>query len=241
METMTFPRVLEPELLDSLPADDPRALRSREDLRRINAIMLQSRIMVRLVKWCCSSRPAPKLLVELGGGDGWFTLALARKLSRIWRRVTVISVDRQKAVSDEALEGIASLGWSFQPITADVFDFLGGPDAFGADIVITNLFLHHFPDAQLARLLSAALPRTAAFAACEPSRAPHGLVASKLLFAIGCNDVSRHDAVASVRAGFRDHEISGLVRDAAGWEIREGAAFPFTHCFAARRMTDSHV
>ena len=32
-------RRVEPELLDALPADDPRAVRSREDLRRINRLM----------------------------------------------------------------------------------------------------------------------------------------------------------------------------------------------------------
>ena len=238
---MPLPRRVEPELLDSLPADDPRALRSRRDLRRINTLMLQSRIMARLLIWCRSGKPPPHLLIELGGGDGWFTLEIGRRLWRIWPGVTVIAVDRQKAVSDEARERLSQFGWSLQPITADVFDFLGAPDAFGADIVMANLFLHHFSGAELTRLISAALPCTTAIAACEPRRAPHSLAASKLLFAIGCNAVSRHDAVTSVRAGFRDQEISGLLADVSGWDVHEAAAFPFTHCFAARRKPSGNA
>src|SRR5690606_611777 len=37
--TAGWPRVVLPEILDSLPPDDPRAIRSRGDLRRINRLM----------------------------------------------------------------------------------------------------------------------------------------------------------------------------------------------------------
>ena len=42
---MSLPRVVEPEWLDQLAADDPRAIRHRRDLKRINAIIQQSGIM----------------------------------------------------------------------------------------------------------------------------------------------------------------------------------------------------
>src|SRR5436190_16442240 len=44
-------RHVEPELLDELPANDPRALRSRKDLERVNAWMGHSRIMARQLRW----------------------------------------------------------------------------------------------------------------------------------------------------------------------------------------------
>jgi hypothetical protein len=56
-----------------------------------------------------------------------------------------------------------------------------------------------------------------------------------LLFAIGCNDVSRHDAVASVRAGFSGRELSRLWPERDGWTLHEAPAWPFTHAFAALR------
>src|SRR5690349_503289 len=228
---MRLPRLVEPEILDSLPSDDPQALRSRRDLHRINALMSQSRTMARLLRWCRSGKPAPAQIIELGGGDGLFTLAIARRLSRIWPRVTVISVDRKHVVSGQTVEHMAQLGWSLQPVTADIFDFLATPRASRADIITANLFLHHFPGAELSRLLAAALSQTDAFAACEPRRSPRSFIASKLLFAIGCNAVSRHDAVTSVRAGFRDHELSSLLPQPQAWDLCERPAFLFTHCF----------
>jgi hypothetical protein len=55
-----------------------------------------------------------------------------------------------------------------------------------------------------------------------------------MVFALGANDVTRHDAVASVRAGFRGRELSGLwPAGAAGWRLNERGIFPFTHLFHA--------
>ncbi len=40
-------RIVKPELLDELPPADPRAVRSRRDLRRVNAWMRNHAIMAR--------------------------------------------------------------------------------------------------------------------------------------------------------------------------------------------------
>jgi hypothetical protein len=47
--------------------------------------------------------------------------------------------------------------------------------------------------------------------------------------------VTRHDAAISVRAGFRDRELSELWPDQAGWRLSEAPAPPFGHLFVARR------
>src|ERR1700737_3433088 len=68
-----------PELLDELAADDPRAIHSRGDLRRVNKLMGNADIMGR---WLLAKRtPVPLSIVELGGGDGTFLLAIARRLA----------------------------------------------------------------------------------------------------------------------------------------------------------------
>ena len=56
----------------------------------------------------------------------------------------------------------------------------------------------------------------------------------RLMWLIGCNDVTRHDAVVSVRAGFTNRELSALWT-ASGWKLEERAAPPFSHLFVARR------
>ena len=42
-------RVLEPEWLDELPPQDPRAVRSRADLRRVNWLMGNARLIARVL------------------------------------------------------------------------------------------------------------------------------------------------------------------------------------------------
>jgi hypothetical protein len=221
-------RYIEPEWLDDLPPADPRATRARRDLRRINSWMLQPIIMARLL-----TRHAPartRKLLDLGAGDGSFMLRVARKLA--WRDVTVTLVDRQNAVSDETVAAFDSLGWNTEIATADIIEFMEWPAGF--DIISANLFLHHLSDQDLGRLFGRAALSAPLFVACEPRRAQSALVASRLLCAIGCGEVTRHDAPASVRAGFAGRELSRLWPIDEPWELDEHPRL-FTHCFVARK------
>lgn len=94
---MTFPRRLEPELLDVLSADDPAAVRSRRDLRLLNAVMLHPGIMARRMRRHAVG--APKQIIELGAGDGSLMLRLCRRLARHWSGVNTVLVDRQDIVT----------------------------------------------------------------------------------------------------------------------------------------------
>jgi hypothetical protein len=226
-------RAVHPEWLDSLPPDDPRAGRSRRDLRRINAWMQQAGIMAGVLASHC--RQAPRTILDLGAGDGAFMLRVARRLASRWQGLTVILLDRHKMVSAETQRDFDAIGWRVETVAADVFEFLQQDSPTDVDVITTNLFLHHFPQAELARLLALAAQWTDVLAACEPSRAPLALAASQMVWAIGCNDVSRHDAVVSVRAGFNGDEISALWPKQNEWELHEWPAMLFTHCFVARR------
>ncbi len=164
-------RVLEPEWLDELPPQDPRAVRSRADLRRVNWVMANARL---LAKALTEGLTPGTRIVDLGSGDGSLMLGVA------------------------------------------------------------NLFLHHLDDASLTRLFALAAQRSRTLAACEPRRSALALAASRLLWFIGCNDVTRHDAVVSVRAGFVDGELSSLWANKQ-WNLTERSAPPFSHLFVARR------
>jgi len=217
-------RVLTAELLDGLAADDPRAMRSRRDLVLINAVMRQQAIMARALSDC----PPPRVWADLGGGDGRFLLGVARRMAKCWPRVQVLIVDQRDIVAPRTRAGFEALGWRCETRPGDVFG-----DMPAADLITANLFLHHFDDAALARLLAAVAAHTGSFVACEPRRGRLALVAAHLVGLLGCNDVTRHDAVVSVQAGFAGRELSRLWPQ--GWRLNEGAAFPFTHVFQARR------
>ena len=222
-------RALTPEILDFLAPDDPRAVRSRRDLVRINAVMGQSRIMAKVL----ASFPAPGLLADLGGGDGRFLLKVARQLAKSWANVKVVILDRQSIISAKTHAGFAALGWTCESLPGDIFESL---PQLRPDIVTANLFLHHFDDPALARLLGLAASRTRGFVACEPHRSGLALWGARLVGVLGANDVTRHDAVASVRAGFRAPELSALWPQDAAWICNESAVFPFTHVFRAHAL-----
>ena len=228
------PRVLQAEWLDELAPGDPRAIRSRADLRRVNALMGSARLISRAMgKHLEEGKPLR--IADLGAGDGTLALAVARRLRR--PRVRLMLVDRAPAVHGVTLDGLAALGWHARIVAADVFEFLAAAhEPF--DAILVNLFLHHFDDTRLSRLLAAAAQRTRLLVACEPRRAALALAGSRLLWALGCNDVTRHDALASVRAGFAGREI-GALWPAAGWRLEESAAWPFSHLFCACAATRS--
>jgi hypothetical protein len=228
---MTFPRRLETELLDVLPADDPAALRSRRDLRLLNAVMLHPGIMARRMRRHAVG--TPKRIIELGAGDGSLMLRLGRRLARHWSRVAIILVDQQDIVTPKTRQAIASLGWRESQVGQDVFAYLAAAEP--ADIIIANLFLHHFRPPQISEIFARCAKLAPVFIALEPRRAALPLLGSRLIWLLGCNRVSQHDAVASVRAGFRDRELSALWPDQRTWRLDEGSAGLWTHCFAAQQ------
>jgi len=89
------------------------------------------------------------------------------------------------------------------------------------------------------RLFARAAPLCRLFAASEPRRSNLALLGSRLSWVIGCNDVTLHDAVISVRAGFRGAELSALWPEQAGTILHEGAAGLFSHCFVAGRPIEA--
>jgi hypothetical protein len=227
---MASARRVEAEWLDELPADDPRAVRSRRDLRRINVLMANAAIVAGEL------RAAPQLaqLAEIGAGDGAFALRVARALPAPAAGAEFVLVDREPVIDPQVERDFAALGWRARWCRADVFEWLRSADALGCDAMVANLFLHHFRDAPLAELLRLAAPRTSLFVACEPRRSGFALLGSRMLGVIGCNDVTRHDAVTSVHAGFRDGELSALWPATQPHALEERARGLFSHGFVAR-------
>jgi hypothetical protein len=229
-------RTIEPEWLDEMPADDARAVRSRRDLERVNAVMMNSELVARELRRAFPAKP-PRAIAEIGAGDGRFMLQVAKNIPQ-WRALNVILLDRQSLVSPATSRKFAAIGWQTQTVAADACTWLAQPATAVPDVIVANLFLHHFDAPGLSALLALIARRSRVLIACEPRRSPGALLGSHLLGLIGCNDVTRHDAVVSVRAGFKDHELSGLWPDRAAWTLQEHAYGLFSHCFVATRVPD---
>ena len=248
---MLLPRVLEPETLDHLAPDDPVAQRSRRDLRRVNAFMGARGILERAL-----ARALPTAgetvgglgrrlrILELGCGDGKLMLDVARHRRARWPEVELDLLDRQPIVEPETIAAYAAAGWQARPRVVDVLDWAAERNPTEHwDVVVANLFLHHFDGEGLRRLLAGCARRADALAACEPRRSRFALGASHLIFFLGANAVTRRDGMLSVRAGFVGRELSdawqaGAPPDAAAeppsaWRLDEYDDGLFTHCFCA--------
>ena len=220
--SLVWRRRVDPELLDQLPVDDPRATGSRHDLHRINALMMHPRIVARTLARHCKT--APRTIVDLGAGDGTFMLKVARWFSPHWREVTVTLLDRHNIVSRETRDRFTDLHWRAEPLAADVFEFLELLARADINAIVANLFLHHFENWELKRLLEHAARQAPLFVACEPRRGVMSLLLSAMTWAIGANEITRHDAVASVRAGFRGQELSALWPEPDRWRLHRKPA-----------------
>ena len=224
-------RLVQPELLDTLPPDNPRAIRSRQDLQRINWWMGNKATMARVLeKYGTNSRAIQ--ITEIGAGDGNMMVQVARRLSKALPKGKVTLLDLKASVSPDTLGKLESLGWEARAVVTDVFEW----SPANGEIVIANLFLHHFDDAQLVSLFQRIASGSSLVIAIEPRRARWPLFCSRMLWSIGCNDITRHDAVVSVRAGFCDDELSSLWPDKASWHLTEQSTGLFGHLFVARKF-----
>ena len=227
-------RIVLPELLDVLPPQDQSALRSRRDLRRLNAWMGHPRIMARVLKDHLPD-PDARRLVELGAGDGHFLLSVAQRLQGQWQRAQATLVDRLDVLDPRTMGQFSRLGWQVRAEIAEASEWLrrASPPAAGA--VMSNLFFHQFQPEPLAELLQLAANTSRLVIALEPRRLGLSRLSVPLMWLIGCGLVTRHDGRISVRAGFVGSELSALWPDKQNWDLIERRVGLFSHLFIARR------
>ena len=197
-----MPRILSPELLDSLPPDSPEAIASRRDLVRLNRFMGTQNWFAQTVPPL--ARPGERAL-ELGAGDGSLALALG-----------------QACLPTDALDRVpAPATW---PASArwHVSDLRTFPAWADYAVVLGNLILHHFEDGELAALGGRLERHARVLVFNEPVR--HWRC--RLLWAVGsrlggASPVTRHDGRVSIAAGFRADELPRALRlDPARWDCR---------------------
>lgn len=251
---MTMARTVLPELLDDLGMQDPRAQRSRRDLRRLHRIMRTETILLDALRKISLRRPSspsspPLQVLEIGAGDGSLMLGVARALQGVWPPVSLTLLDQHNLLEPSTERCYARAGWHVTAQVGDVLDWANHqpmaevtPSMGRWDLIVSNLFLHHFEEPQLRVLLDAVAARSNHFIACEPRRTLLALAGSHLVGAVGANAVTRQDAVLSVRAGFLDQELCSLWPEGGGdWTLEEYPAGLFSHCFYAKRINGLHA
>lgn len=227
-------RIVLPEILDSLPPDDALAVGSRRDLQLLNRRMHSADLIARELG-CCFQQEPPARILEIGAGDGTLLFEVASRFASRWTNIHADLLDQQDLLTPELSRRFSALGWRTSAIRSDVFDWAAAPATANYDVILANLFLHHFNPAELSSLLSVIANRGRVFLALEPRRSKLFMVIARLLWLMGCNRVTRHDAQVSVRAGFSGSDLSDLWPSPHGWTLTEHRAGIFSHLFLAAK------
>jgi hypothetical protein len=210
-------RTLTPEILDSLSPDDAGARHSRRDLRIFNAVLGGSRWLRRIVPPLL--HPGGRML-EIGAGTGELGASLAR------RGFVPDGLD----VVPRPPEWPAAARWHQTDVLA--FD-----DWRDYEVVIGNLFFHHFDAAALRTLGGRMAAHVRVIVACEPARRRiFQRLFAVLCLLVGANGVSRHDGRVSIEAGFLGNELpERLGLDPEFWHWKVTATLSGTYRLVATR------
>lgn len=187
-------RVLQPELMDNAAMSDV-ALNLR-DLARINRWLGGNLVLGGLLDPYLRRNPRATIL-DVGAAGG----ATNEWLGRRYPQARLIAMDRAERLLRTG-EGLRVAG--------DVMEWPVRPAS--VDIVICTLFLHHFTDDEIRRILSnfEAAARTAVIAVDLHRHflARNFLPATRLL--AGWHPITVHDGMISVDAAFTPGELQAL-------------------------------
>jgi hypothetical protein len=207
-------RVVEPEILDALDPHKPEAIRSRHDLRLINFLMGNERWI--LTQVAAHPGSAAKGITELGAGSG----ELLGKLARLGAVTGYDLLPRPPRLP-------VSVVWRQGDLWRDSDQIRGG-------ILVASLFLHHWQPDELLRL-GVLAERFEVLVFVEPLRTSAAVkLGSCLLPFVG--DVTKHDMMVSIRAGFVAGELPELLGLSDQWKISEQSDWRGGHRMLASRV-----
>ena len=191
-----------PELLDLGSAPAAEVARSLADLRRINRWLGGRSVLLRML---AAERLERFSLLDVGAGSGDLGVAVLARFPR----ARVVLCDLKPRHLEATLPRVAAAAEQL-PFRNASFDF-----------VAASLFLHHFRDADAARLLGlfSRLARRAVLIN-DLERNWFPVLFVRLAAPVFARSyITRHDAVASIRQAFLPHELRELARAAGFTDI----------------------
>lgn len=202
---MPLARIVTPELLDQLPDDHPDAQRNRREIHWINCLMGNYRWFQRVLpKVINNGEP----ILEIGAGSG----QLANHL-----KSTIPSFQPSNYHALDLAPPPA--GWP--PHTWHQSDLLAFDGYHNFPCVVGNLILHQFTDQQI-QALAPAVSHCRVLLFNEPLRSRRNAIAYRIAARFTLSHVSRHDGEVSIRAGFRQGELSSLLNlNNPQWTLHE--------------------
>jgi len=202
-------RVVRPEYMDR---DDVRADSLRQSLsfiRKVNRCLGGTRsVIAHLRRFSRDWSPGGRItILDLATGSADIPLAIVRWSRGVGHDVRVTALDRHPLTLDAAAEHVRG-----EPrVTLLRADALRPPFEPGCfDYVVSSLFLHHLTNQQVEATLGL-MRRLACRGVIWNDLLRHRRAAWWCrLLTFASNGIVKHDAAASVRAGFRRNEVESL-------------------------------
>lgn len=224
---LTPKRIYEEELLDAGEGTDEDVAESLSDLRRVNRFLGGRKVVLRAISSCLDGASSQHLsLLDVGTGSADIPMAVAEKCAQRGLETFIAAVD----ISERNLRlSRARLGVSsdIHLVRADSLSLPFAARSF--DFVTASLFLHHFRDDDVVRLL-ADFGRIARRAVIVNdlirNLVPYYFtrIAGPVLAA---SFLTRNDGPVSVLRGFTTDEMNELALR-AGLKVRETKrVFPY--------------
>ncbi len=198
-----IPRIVQPEILDSLPENHPDALHNRRDLRWINRLMGNPAWIEKHIR---RYGQAEDSILEIGAGSGELGLRLHQSCTGCFDTITGLDF------------------WSRPPTWPDAWpwhqeDALHYSGYANYSVILANLILHQFSDKELRELGPRLLTTARLLIISEPARRLVHLLQAKIGLILKFNAVTQHDSAVSIRAGFLGTELADLLGlDSSTWE-----------------------
>jgi SAM-dependent methyltransferase len=199
-----------PELMDdlSIPETDLRA--ALADLKRVNMLLGGHRAGIAGLKPFLSRDAGTQShILDIGCGDGEFLRYLQDYCLKKGFSARLTGWDRNA----ESLEAGRARVTPEAPITYQVRDVLEFPELpEGEFIIICNLFLHHFRDEEILKMLGHwSRSNCKAIVINDLDRNPLAYSLFRLFGAIFIKSkIAMHDGLVSIQRGFRRSELEGF-------------------------------
>jgi ubiquinone/menaquinone biosynthesis C-methylase UbiE len=216
-------RVTTAELLDDDRGTSQEIAQSFDDLWRINRWLGGVRSNLGLLgRYFARTGARSARILDVGAGDSRLAMRLQEKLRRRDIGAEFVTLDRR--LSHLRNGNGASPG--LPAVVADVFNLPFGENSF--DVVMSNLFFHHFSGEDAVALLRR-LARVAKDAVIvndlERSFLPYLFI--RVAYPFARSRITRYDGPASVRQAYTRAELKGLAESAGFHDFEIEGLMPF--------------